>query len=431
LKFELQETIGKYPVIREIGSGATSRVYLARDPFAEREVAIKVLLPGKGADPETERMMHKSFMTEASLAGKLNHPHIVDIYDAVIEPERSYLVMEYVAGTTLEAHSSVSNLLPVSKVVEIIFKCIRALEYAHNHGIIHRDIKPGNILLSKDGEAKVSDFGAAFQQRQGLETSQMTGVGSPAYMSPEQIRMEKLNAQTDIYSLGVTMFRLLTGRLPYEASSYAGLTHAVLNTPPPTPSTLRPTLPELLDKICLKAMAKEPAERYKSWLDFGKDLSQAFTALRLSGDTVSESEKFDRLRGMPFFMNFGDVALWEVVRIGTWNAMAANTVIIREGENGDSFYLLIDGEVAVTLLGKQITTIKPGGCFGELLYFADRGERRTTTITSLGQITVMEIKTKALDASTDGCQVGFNKAFMKVLIDRLVQANRMIAQRMA
>jgi len=431
VKFELQETIGKYPIIREIGSGATSRVYLARDPFAEREVAIKVLLPGKGADAETDRMMHKSFMTEASLAGKLNHPHIVDIYDAVIETESSYLVMEYVPGVTLEAHSSVSTLLPVSKVVEIIFKCIRALEYAHNHGIIHRDIKPGNILLSKDGEAKVSDFGAAFQQRQGLETSQMTGVGSPAYMSPEQIRMEKLNQQTDIYSLGVTMFRLLTGRLPHEASSYAGLTHAVLNVPPPTPSTLRPALPELLDNIVLKAMAKDPAERYKSWLDFGKDLSQAFVSLRLAGESVSESEKFDRLRGMPFFMNFGDVALWEVVRIGAWTSMAAGTVIIREGEHGDSFFLLMDGEVSVTLLGKQIATIKPGGCFGELLYFADRGERRTTTITALGPITVMEIKTKALDASTDGCQVGFNKAFMKVLIDRLVQANRMIAQRMA
>jgi serine/threonine protein kinase len=428
VKFELQETIGKYPIIREIGSGATSRVYLARDPFADREVAIKVLLPGKGADPETERMQHKSFMTEASLAGKLNHPHIVDIYDAVIEAERSYLVMEYVAGVTLEAHSSVTNLLPVGKVVEIIFKCIRALEYAHNHGIIHRDIKPGNILLSKDGEAKVSDFGAAFQQRQGLETSQLTGVGSPAYMSPEQIRMEKLNQQTDIYSLGVTMFRLLTGRLPFEASSYAGLAHAVLNMPPPAPSTLRTALPPLLDQICLKAMAKDPAERYKSWLDFGKDLSKAFTTLRLAGDAVSESEKFDRLRGMPFFMNFGDVALWEVVHISSWTSLPANTVIIREGEEGDSFYLLIDGEVSVTLMGKPISTIKPGGCFGELLYFADRGERRTTTITSLVPITVMEIKTKALDASTDGCQVGFNKAFMKVLIGRLVQANRMIAQ---
>jgi serine/threonine protein kinase len=428
MKFELQETIGKYPVIREIGSGATSRVYLARDPFADREVAIKVLLPGKGADPETERMQHKSFMTEASLAGKLNHPHIVDIYDAVIEAERSYLVMEYVPGVTLEAHSSVASLLPVGKVVEIIFKCIRALEYAHNHGIIHRDIKPGNILLSKDGEAKVSDFGAAFQQRQGLETSQLTGVGSPAYMSPEQIRMEKLNQQTDIYSLGVTMFRLLTGRLPFEASSYAGLAHAVLNMPPPAPSTLRTALPPLLDQICLKAMAKDPAERYKSWLDFGKDLSKAFTTLRLAGDAVSESEKFDRLRGMPFFMNFGDVALWEVVHISSWTSLPANTVIIREGEEGDSFYLLIDGEVSVTLMGKPISTIKPGGCFGELLYFADRGERRTTTITSLVPITVMEIKTKALDASTDGCQVGFNKAFMKVLIGRLVQANRMIAQ---
>ena len=428
MKFELQETIGKYPVQREIGSGATSRVYLARDPFADRDVAIKVLLPGKGADPETERMQHKSFMTEASLAGKLNHPHIVDIYDAVIEAERSYLVMEYVPGVTLESHSSVTNLLPVGKVVEIIFKCIRALEYAHNHGIIHRDIKPGNILLSKDGETKVSDFGAAFQQRHGLETSQMTGVGSPAYMSPEQIRMEKLNQQTDIYSLGVTMFRLLTGRLPFEATSYAGLTHAVLNTTPPLPSTLRPTLPPLLDQIVARAIAKDPAERYKSWLAFGKDLSQAFTSLRLAGESISESEKFDKLRAMPFFKGFGDVALWEVVRIGTWNSIAGKSVIIREGEQGDSFFLLIDGEVSVTLLSKPIATIKPGGCFGELLYFADRGERRTTTITSLVPIVVMEIKAKALDAATDGCQIGFNKAFMKVLIDRLVQANRMIAQ---
>jgi hypothetical protein len=227
------------------------------------------------------------------------------------------------------------------------------------------------------------------------------------------------------------MFRLLTGRLPFEATSYAGLTHAVLNTTPPVPSTLRPSLPPLLDQIVAKAIAKDPAERYKSWLAFGKDLSQAFTSLRLAGESISESEKFDKLRAMPFFKGFGDVALWEVVRIGTWNSIQANSVIIREGEQGDSFFLLIDGEVSVTLLNKPIATIKPGGCFGELLYFADRGERRTTTITSLGQITVMEIKTKALDASTDGCQVGFNKAFMKVLIDRLVQANRMIAQRMA
>jgi len=142
MKFELQEHIGKYPIVREIGSGATSRVYHARDPFAERDVAVKVFLFTEQVDPHTERMMHKAFLAEASLAGKLNHPHIVDIYDAVAEPDHSYLVMEYVAGTTLEAHSEVNNLLPLGKVVEIIFKCIRALEYAFQHGVIHPTSSP-------------------------------------------------------------------------------------------------------------------------------------------------------------------------------------------------------------------------------------------------------------------------------------------------
>src|SRR2546430_1748167 len=175
MKFELQEHIGKYPVVRQIGSGATSRVYLARDPFQERDVAVKVFLFSEEVDPHTERMMHKAFLAEASLAGKLNHPHIVDIYDAVAEPDHSYLVMEYVPGETLEAHADVGTLLPLNKVVEIIFKCIRALEYAFQHGVIHRDIKPGNILLSQYGETKVGDFGASFQQRLGHETTQITG----------------------------------------------------------------------------------------------------------------------------------------------------------------------------------------------------------------------------------------------------------------
>src|SRR3954464_12923823 len=227
MKFELQEHIGKYPIVREIGSGATSRVYLARDTFADRDVAVKVFLFSAEVDPQTERMMHKAFLAEASLAGKLNHPHIVDIYDAVAEPDHSYLVMEYVPGTTLEAHAEVTNLLPLNKVVEIIFKCIRALEYAFQHGVIHRDIKPGNILLSEAGETKVGDFGASFQQKHGQESTQITGVGSPAYMSPEQIRMEDLSQQTDIYSLGVVMYRLLTGRLPYAANAHAALPHAL------------------------------------------------------------------------------------------------------------------------------------------------------------------------------------------------------------
>jgi len=429
MKFELLEHLGKYPIVREIGSGATSRVYLARDTFADREVAIKLFLFDENVNPQTERMMHKAFLAEAALAGKLSHPHIVEILDAVAEPEHSYLVMEFVPGTTLEAHADVTNLLPLNKVVEIIFKCIRALEYAFQHGVIHRDIKPGNILLSKSGDTKVSDFGASFQQRRDQDTTQLTGVGSPAYMSPEQIRTEDVTHQTDIYSLGVVMYRLLTGRLPYEANTQAGLSYAILNTPPSRPATLRPDLPPLLDEIVMKAIEKDTATRYKTWLDFGKDLSQAFTTLRLSGASVSDSEKFNGLRDMPFFEDFDDVALWEVVRIGSWKPIKAGTVIIREADQGESFFLLVGGEVGVTLLGKQLNVIKPGGCFGEILYFTGRMGRRTTTITALGEVTVMEIKADALRVATDACQVGFNKAFMRVLVERLTQANLRLAGR--
>jgi serine/threonine protein kinase len=340
--------------------------------------------------------------------------------------------MEHVPGGTLDAHATAPNLLPLVKVVEIIFKCIRALEYAFQHGVIHRDIKPGNVLLSADGETKVGDFGASFQQRLADKTTQMKGVGSPAYMSPEQLRMEKLSHQTDIYSLGITMFRLLTGRLPFEAGSHVALTYAILNTPPPKPSSHRPELPPLLDEIVMKAIQKNPAARYPSWLDFGKDVTRAFMKLRVDMTTpapTSDSEKFGKLRDMAFFKDFGEVQLWEVVRIATWQSIEPGTVLMRENEQGDSFYVLVDGEVEVTLLGKPLAVLKPGGCFGEILYFADSVERRTTTVTARGKITVVHIKAGALRIATPACQVGFNKAFMRVLVERLAQANRQLAQR--
>jgi len=429
MKFELEWRIGKYPITQEIGRGATSRVYLGRDPFADREVAIKVFFFEESVSEQTAKLLRKGFLAEAALAGRLTHPHIVAIYDAVSEPEYSYIVMEYVKGTTLETYTEIDNLLPLSKVVEVIFKCIRALDYAFQMGVIHRDIKPGNILYSPEGEIKVSDFGASFQEALAQDTTQLTGIGSPAYMSPEQIRLEEVTHQTDIYSLGVVMYKMLTGRLPFNASNQLSLTYEILNVAPPPPSQLRPELPALLDEICLKAMRKNPGDRYQTWIDFGKDLSKAFTALRLAGETISDSAKFNELRTLAFFEDFDDVTLWEALRISAWRTIPTSTVIIREGDQGESFYLIVEGEVDVSIHGKSINSVRRGGCFGELLYFSDQVAQRTTTITSITDLTVVEIKTIALKVASSACQVSFQKAFMRVLIDRLTHANSKLAAR--
>jgi len=429
LKFELQWRIGKYPIIKEIGRGATSRVYLGRDPFADRDVAVKVFFHDEEAEERSVKMQRKGFLAEQALAGRLIHPHIVETYDAVNEDEYSYIVMEYVPGTTLESFCEVDNLLPLGKVVEIIFKCIRALDYAYQMGVIHRDIKPGNILYSDSGDIKVSDFGASFVADLASETTQMHGIGSPAYMSPEAIRMENLTHQTDIYSLGVVMYKLLTGRLPFNASNQLSLTYEILNMPPTPPSSARPDLPKLLDDICLKAMQKNPADRYQNWIEFGKDLSAAFGSLRLSGDTWSDSEKFNELRELPFFADFDDVMLWEGLRIGSWRSIPKDTAIIKEGDHGDSFFLLIHGEVEVYLNGKSLNVLQRGSIFGELLYFSDKPAQRTTTIRSITDITALEIKAAALRGASAICQVSFQRAFMRVLIDRLSQANAKLAGR--
>ena len=428
VNFELEERIGRYPIQKQIGVGATAQVFLAHDTIAKRDVAIKVFEFDE-SNGVTAKLLRKGFLAEAGLAGKLVHPHIVEIYDAVSEPDYSYLVMEYVSGSTLEQYADVSNLLPLGKVVEIIFKCIRAMDFAFQQGVIHRDLKPGNILMSPEGEIKVSDFGASFQGSQGHEITQITGIGSPAYMSPEQILMEDLNHQTDIYSLGVVLYKLLTGRLPYSAPNQMSLAYEIVNVPPIPPSTFRPDIPPLLEEIILRAIDKNRDNRYATWIDFGKDLSKAFTSLHLKGESTSGSEKFQTLRDLQFFEDFDDAMLWEALRITSWRRVESGATFIREGEQGDSFFLLLEGEVEVTLRGRQINTIKNGGCFGEILYFSERTTNRTTTITALGDITAVEIKAKAMKAASDACQVGFNKALIRVLIDRLSQANARLAER--
>jgi serine/threonine protein kinase len=419
--------IGKYPVILEIGRGATSRVYLGRDPFANRDVAIKLVNYEAGVDTDLQRRFRKVFMNEASLVGKLIHPHIMAIYDADVADAYSYIVMEYVDGPTLEQYCDVTSLLPMERVVEIAFKCSLALEFAHRRGVIHRDIKPANILISAQGDIKISDFGVALQAE--AEHTHLQGVGSPSYMSPEQVQDKELSHQTDIYSLGVVMYQLLTGRLPFIAATKASLLYQIMNIEPLPPSTHRTDISPDLDRVVMRALNKDVRNRYQTWGDFSRDLTQSYRHLELPRESISDTEKFNAIKALHFFRDFRDVEIWETVRIASFRRIQPGKTVIREGDVGESFYIIASGEARVTKTGNLLDTLRAGDCFGEILYFEDARARRITTISSTTPLALIEIKAVALQKATDACQKQFNQAFLRILIDRLTWANSRLSAR--
>jgi len=418
--------IGKYEVISEIGKGATSAVYRAYDPFQSRQVAIKVVFPEALGDQEYGRRYRKLFVTEASLAGKLSHPHIAAIFDAVAGEDTSYIVMEYVDGTTLEQYTQHDSLLPVQRIVEIIYKCAKALQYASNQGVIHRDIKPANILLAGDTDIKISDFGAALTQA--AETTQVSGIGSPAYMSPEQVKEHSLTYQTDIFSLGVVMYQLLTGRLPFQGANNYSMIYQIINVDPPAPIDVRPDIPPRISAIVTRAMQKDTTLRYQTWEEFAHDLATALGAEEKPGLGFAESAKFDTLRGLEFFRQFSDVELWEVLRIATWNRYPHEAVLIREADIGSSFFILVSGEVRVMKQERQLNVLAAGECFGEMAYLGKQKFQRSASIVALSDVAVIEIRAETLARASELCRHHFHGAFLELLVDRLVKANVRLSQ---
>ncbi len=424
------ERIGKYELRGKLGEGATSTVYLGFDPFAQREVAVKVIFPEMLKDREKGGQYRRMLINEASLAGKLLHPHIVQIFDAVVDEEQSYIVMEYVPGGTLEQHIQPAQLLPIERLVEIVFKCTRALDYAYTNGITHRDIKPANILLAKSGAAtelggdiKISDFGAALTT--GNDQTQVSGVGSPAYMSPQQVRELPLDHQTDIYSLGVVMYQLLTGHLPFKATNNYGMLYQILNAEPPQPSTYRTDIPASLDAIVQRAMQKQTEARYATWGEFAHDLAQAFRNQQLQArrQEFPDSEKFETLRALPFFKEFSDVEIWEVVRFSSWDEIAPNTVIMKDGEHGDFFCFVFDGEVRVIKRGHTLSQLSIGDCFGEMAIIGKNSQIRGADVVAQTNAKIITVRADALRNASEACRMHFYLAFLEVLANRLNDAN--------
>ena len=420
------QRIGKYDVVKELGRGTAGVVYLARDAFAGRDVAIKAFTQTGAAG--LQGRYRSLFLNEAALVGKLSHPHIVQLLDVSVEESFSYIVMEYVGGKTLAHHTTAEHFLMPEKVVEVIFKVSRALEYMHRHGVIHRDIKPANILVTDDFDVKVADFGIAVLAD--ATRTNLINVGSPAFMSPEQLQEQPLTHQTDIYSLGVVLYNLLTGRLPFAGSSYASLIYQIIHHEAPRLSTIRPDLPPGFEQIVVRALKKDLASRYQSWGEFGADLAVLVrnVGVNTPREDPTDTRKFNAMKDLTFFQGFKEVEVWEALRIASWRNLPAGATLIKEGDRGDAIFILVEGEAGVARAGKVLATLVPGDCYGEMLYFAEKTSARTTTIVATKPVLVIEIKAAALSSSSDGCQVAFNKSFMRLLIERLTTANRKLSE---
>jgi serine/threonine protein kinase len=414
------DRIGKYEVKRLLGEGATGTVYLAADPFGQRDVALKVMkkLP---SDPEAARRYLRFFQNEAALAGKLRHPHIVSILDAGVEdptgeePVR-YLVMEVIEGDPLTRYCVRDGLLDPPRVVGLVYKACKALEFANSIGVVHRDIKPANIMGKADFDIKVSDFGAAQLDRS--QVTQVTGVGSPAYMSPEQLKGEQIDFRSDMYSLGAVLYHLLTGRRPFDGANTFELMNNILSEPAPLPSELRTDMPAELDAVVARAMAKSRADRFESWDEFGGTLARLLE-LDTGAAGLSDAEKFAASRRLKFFQNFSDAELWEAVRPSIWRHHRAGEELIREDTADDHFYIVASGLMKVTRRSKLLNAVSPGECVGEMAYARRDGRPRSATVTAVEPSWAMRLRVQEIDGLSDKCRARFNEAFLAIMAERL------------
>jgi len=416
--------LGKYIVTREIGRGATGVVYLCHDPYHGRDVALKLYYSDAELPEDQKRTRRKVFFNEAHLVGMLHHPHILPIYDAGEDEGRYYIVMEYVRGAeTLTPFCRPENLLPIRKVVEVVFKCAKALDFAHRKGVIHRDIKPSNIMLTADGDVRIVDFGIAHNPMS--EMTPVSGLlGSPSYMSPEAVRDDKPSNQSDLYSIGVVMYELLTGKRPYQGDSLSRLVHQIIYATPAPVHKLRSDVPEVLEQVVDRAMQKDQKRRYRTGLEMAADLTRAFNELEKLAEEVASQERFNLVRNLRFFQDFTYPEIWEVIHASEWQVRQPGESVIREGEIDDSFYIIGSGAVRVLKGGRALGTLKEGDCFGEMGYMSHT--ERTASVTAESNCVLMRVNATLIEQASLQCQLRFHKVFLRSLIERLTRTSEVV-----
>ena len=413
------QALGKYELIREIGKGNMGTVYLARDPFSLRDVAIKIADLSQVKDKRVARRRRKLFYNEAKAAGRLRHPNIIATIDAGIEDGLRYLVMEYIPNAhTLDDYCTKNTLLPLDRVVSILIRCAIAFDYAHGKGVIHRDIKPKNIMVTQDNEVKICDFGIALLTSDDIDSTQVIGtLGSPRYMAPEQITGEGVTNQSDIFSLGVVLYELIAGRNPFSGKTMADVQQKIAREAHPPIKDLRSDVPQALGHIVDRTLKKHPAGRYRVAMELAADLNLVYQDMKMNAQNGSGVDRLAQLRQLPFFEGFDDSDVTEVLINGTWRDYDVGEKIIVEGTQHNSFFILVSGRASVRRGGQEIDVLQPGTSFGEIGLVLKQA--RTATIVAKDSVTALEVDANHIEHASVSCQLKYQKAFLRTTAQRL------------
>lgn len=280
--------LGRYEIVSELGQGAMGVVYKATDPLIDRVVAIKTINLGLALEEKEE--YEGRFYQEAKAAGRLSHPNIVTIYDVGKSGDVAYIAMEFLQGRELRDILNDGQVMSVEQVLDVVIQVALGLDYAHEHGIVHRDVKPSNIMVIRDGHVKITDFGIARMESAAVRTQTGMVLGSPKYMSPEQVMGKSIDQRSDIFSLGVMLYEMLTGKAPFVGENVNAIMYQTLNGVPPPPSSANPSVPDMLNFIVAKALAKGLDDRYQNAKDLAEDLRACRATLPRTSGNVGQTK---------------------------------------------------------------------------------------------------------------------------------------------